>query len=40
MIPKDYLEKGLTIAKDSYFFGMKLSDMERDELIACAAMGW
>jgi len=33
-------EKGLAIAKEATIYGCKFEDLDRDELIAVAALGW
>ena len=40
MLPDDFVEKGLELAKGSMLFGVNFDDMTRNELIAAAAHGW
>lgn len=39
-LPADFVAAGLALARGASLFGKRLEDMERDELIAAAAMGW
>lgn len=40
MLPNDFVEKGLELAKGLTLFGMRFEQLSRDELIAAAAHGW
>ena len=39
-LPKDFVDEGLRISKESTIMGVAFSDLSRDELIAAAAHGW
>ena len=40
MIPKEFVERNLKKAKGACFLGTPIEELTRDELIACAVLGW
>lgn len=39
-LPEKFLADGIALAEDASIFGVKLSELSRDELLAVAAKGW
>lgn len=39
-LPEDFVGKWLPKASGSYFLGVRLTELTRDELLAVAIMGW
>lgn len=39
-LPDEFIKKGLVLAEGSTLFGKKITDMNREELIASVAQGW
>lgn len=39
-LPEKFLTEGTALAEDASIFGVRLSDLSRDELLAVAAQGW
>lgn len=39
-LPGDFVASGLALAQGSYLFGVPLTSLTRDELLAAAAHGW
>lgn len=40
MIPKSFVDENLAEAKGCSFFGVPIENLSRDELVACAVVGW
>ena len=39
-LPKGFVEKNLKKAKGSIFYGVRLEDLTKEELMACVVAGW
>ena len=39
-LPDDFYIKGIELSKEFYIFGVKLTELSHDELLAACAQGW
>jgi len=39
-LPESFVSKGLELSKDALIFGIPLSELTHDELLATCAQGW